>query len=428
MRRIDWDLLSDSERCGALARPKQRRDEKVVQAVATIFEDVEREGEAAVARWSLAIDKSTPSHVELTAQTLATARASVAREDIEALELAIHQVRSYHQATGPRDESIEAGGLRSVRTWRPIPACGLYIPGGSAPLFSTLYMLAAPAHIAGVPSITAVTPPRPDGVVHPMMLLAAAACQLESISIVGGAQAIAALTFGAGLPKADKICGPGNVYVTEAKRLAASLPGGPQIDTPAGPSELMVIADTTARADVVAADLLSQAEHDADAQVLLVTESAELANAVAAELNRQIALLPRAEIASASLAQARLIIVRDIAAASDVANTYAPEHLCLNVRDADAMASRITHAGAVFVGAETAETFGDYINGPSHVLPTDGAARSWSGVSVASFMKSMTLQSMTQAAAAKFAPAAARLARLEGLEAHARAAEIRGTA
>jgi histidinol dehydrogenase len=426
MRRYEWSSLSDGERKSALARPVERRDDKVVSVVARIFADVETEGEAAVQRWALDIDKRAPETVTLDASMVATARSRIDAEDLDALEIAIANVRAYHEATAPREETIETSpGVLCVRTWRPIPSCGLYVPGGSAPLFSTLYMLAIPARVAGAPIITAVTPPSRDGTLNPIMIAAAAACGLDTLTVLGGAQAVAALTFGAGVPKADKLFGPGNAYVTEAKRLAAARPGGPQIDTPAGPSELMIIADDTARADVVAADLLSQAEHDADAQVVLVTTSNALASAVAAELERQIATLPRAAIARASLAQARLILVRSEEEAIEVANLYAAEHLIVNTDHADCIAGAITNAGAVFVGGFSAESFGDYLSGPSHVLPTDGAARAWGGVSVVSFMKSMSIQSLTAEAAARLAPSAARLARLESLEAHARAADLR---
>jgi histidinol dehydrogenase len=406
-----------------------RRDEKIVAFVERVFADVQARGESAVRAWAIDIDKTAPQTLELNATEVDRARAQIEAEDLAALELAIANVTAYHEATAPRETTVSPRpGLTCVRTWRPIPACGLYVPSGSAPLFSTLYMLAIPARIAGVPVLQALTPPHRDGAVHPMMIAAAALTGLERLHVLGGAQAIAALTYGAGVEKADKIFGPGNAYVTEAKRFAAALPGGPQIDTPAGPSELMVIADAQARADIVAADLLSQAEHDADAQVVLVATDAAIAQAIVCELKRQVAALPRAAIARASLDQARIFIARDTSEAADIANAYAAEHLILNIADAPALATRITNAGAIFIGSFSAESFGDYLAGPSHVLPTDGAARAWSGVSVASFMKSMSIQSLDAKAAAELAPVAARLARLEGLEAHARAADLRASA
>jgi len=425
MQSIEWSALSAAAREAALARPVKRRDGEVAARVRRIFDDVEREGEAGVARWALELDGRAPAPLPLTNAVVDAARAKHSAAELAALELAIDNVRRYHEATRPKPQEVEVRpGLRCRREWRPIASCGLYAPGGTAPLFSTLIMLAAPAAVAGVPVRIALTPPGAAGP-HPMMIAAAAACGLDALWLVGGAQAIAALTFGAGLPKAEKIFGPGNAYVAEAKRHAASLPGGPQIDVPAGPSELMLIADDSAEPALIAADLLSQAEHDVDAQVLLVTDSAALIEQVQRELARQTPLLPRAAIAAASLEQARAVLVREIAEAADVANAYAPEHLSLQVRDADALLPLLANAGAVFVGASSGETFGDYICGPSHVLPTDGAARAWGGVSVESFLKSFTVQTLSAEAARALAGPAALLARLEGLEAHARAAEMR---
>jgi histidinol dehydrogenase len=312
------------------------------------------------------------------------------------------------------------------RRWRPVQTAGLYAPGGSAPLFSTLLMLAIPVRVAGVPEIVFTTPPNREGEAEPIMIAAAALCGLDAIWLLGGAQAIAAMTYGAGMAKADKLFGPGNAYVAEAKRLAAAMAGGPRIDTPAGPSELMVIADESARPDFVAADLLSQAEHDSDAQVVLVSTSRAYIDRAFAEVDKQLAGLPRRAIAAQSLEHARCVVVGDLATAAEVANFYAPEHLSLQVSDAAGLSHAISNAGAVFVGAWSAETFGDYVCGPSHVLPTDGAARSWSGVSVASFMKCVNVQTLSREGAIGLRDAAARLARLEGLEAHARAADIRG--
>jgi histidinol dehydrogenase len=251
-------------------------------------------------------------------------------------------------------------------------------------------------------------------------------CEIDAIWTVGGAQAVAALAFGAGtIPKVDKICGPGNAWVAEAKRLVASMAGGPAIDMPAGPSELMVIADSGAEPRLVAADLLSQAEHDRAAQVLLVTPSGELADRVRAELDAQVESLPRAEIARASLASARLIVSANLEQSIEIANLYAPEHLSLAVTDAEALVGSVRNAGAVFSGGYAAETFGDYLAGSSHVLPTDGAARSWGGVSTYTFLKAMSVQTVTADAARRIAGPAAMLARMEGLEAHARAADAR---
>jgi histidinol dehydrogenase len=259
--------------------------------------------------------------------------------------------------------------------------------------------------------------------------LAAELCGIEAVWTVGGAQAVAALAFGAGdIPRVGKICGPGNAWVAEAKNYVASLPGGPAIDMPAGPSELMVIADDEADAAMVAADLLSQAEHDASAQVLLVTPSRSLGQAVERQVREQLRSLPRAETAEASLTNARILVTPDLKAAVEIVNAYAPEHLSLAVADPDTLIPIIRNAGAVFAGGMAAETFGDYLAGSSHVLPTDGAARAWSGVSVYTFLKAMSVQTVSREAARRIAAPAAALARLEGLEAHARAADARAEA
>jgi histidinol dehydrogenase len=317
-------------------------------------------------------------------------------------------------------------GLVVRKIWRAIDRVGLYVPGGKTPLFSTLLMLALPARAAGVGEILVVTPPRAGGGLDPLIGLAAELCGIEAIWTVGGAQAIAALAFGAGpIPRVDKICGPGNAYVAEAKTYAASLPGGVAIDMPAGPSELLVIADSAGDPATIAADLLSQAEHDPAAQVLLVATSRDLVENVRARLGEMAASLPRAAIASAALASARFILAESLDQAVEIANLYAPEHLSLALEDSERLLPGIRNAGAVFAGPCAAETFGDYLAGSSHVLPTDGAARAWSGISVHAFLKAISVQQVSAQAACRIAAAAAALARLEGLEAHARAADAR---
>jgi histidinol dehydrogenase len=426
MKRYAWSELAEPERRSVLARPDQRCAPDVVALVRQVFDEVAGEGEAALTRWTLKLDKRAPAALGIIGDVIDAARARLAREDLEAIDFAVDQVRFFHEATKPKPLSIESmPGVRTRLEWRAIETCGLYVPAGSAPLISTFIMLAEPARVAGVAERVAVTPPGPDGAPHPAMIAAAAACGVERLWMIGGAQAIAALALGVLTPKAAKIFGPGNAYVAEAKRYAASLPNGPAIDLPAGPSELMVIADRGASARFVAADLLSQAEHDADAQVILLSTSDELIAEVEAEVERQLAGLPREAIARQSLAQARAINVRTLEEAAEVANAYAPEHLSLQMAEPDALLPSVQNAGAVFVGGFSAETFGDYMVGPSHVLPTDAAAKAYGGVSVASFMKSFAVQTVDAAGVRTLAAPAARLARLEGLEAHARAADIR---
>jgi len=426
MKRFEWASLSPNERQAALARPEKRRDGRVAAAVAEIFTDVARDGFAAVERWAETLDKRAPERLELTPRVIDAARAALAREDIAALETSVANVMRYHDATKPQTLKIDIQpGVRCTRIWRAIETCGLYAPGGTAPLFSTLVMLAGPARVAGVKQCILATPPGANAAAHPMMIAAAAACGLDALWLLGGAQAIAAFTYGAGMPKADKIFGPGNAYVAEAKRYAAALPGGPAIDAPCGPSELMVIADDGADPALVAADLLSQAEHDRDAQVLFAAFSDAFIDRVLDAIREQTPLLPRAEIAYASLNAARAFRVRTIEEAAEIANAYAPEHLAVQIENADAIVPLIENAGAIFLGPSSAETFGDYVVGPSHALPTDGAARAWSGVSVSSFMKSIAVQELSAAGASALSGPAGRLARLEGLEAHARAADLR---
>lgn len=432
MRRLDWSSLDAAGRREALARPRRRTEARVSDGVRAIFDDVQARGGAAVADWSLKLDKAPPRRLAITADAVAEARNVLPPADTRSIRIAADNIRVFHQATRPSDTPwVETtAGVRSKLVWRPIASAGLYVPGGSAPLFSSLLMLAIPAGVAGVGRRVAVTPPSKDGGAHPAMILAAAEAGLDALWLIGGAQAIAALTFGAVLEDGeiepvDKLFGPGNAWVAEAKKQAAALPGGPSVDMPAGPSELLVIADGSADPEIAAADLLSQAEHDADAQVILVSDSTATINAILEAVEDQLETLPRADIARASLAEARVIKVRDMEAACEVANLYGPEHLALQTEDAEALVERITAAGAVFVGRNAAETLGDYAAGPSHVLPTDGGARTLGGITTASFMTSMSVQTVSDEGARVLAPVAARLARLEGLEAHARAADLR---
>ena len=427
MRTLDWATLSPAGREAALARPHRGQDPAVRGRVAEILADIAERGAAAVAEWAVRLDGHAPRIVAIDAAAVVAARAAVDPADYDALCFAANTVRRYHEHIRPLDsppfETVP--GAFITRIWRPISPVGLYVPGGTAPLFSTLLHLAIPAAVAGCAERVVVTPPTADGALHPMMVLAARLAGLGQVHLVGGAQAVGAMAFGAGLPRCAKIFGPGNAWVAEAKRQVAALAGGPAIDLPAGPSELMVVADDTANPVRVAADLLAQAEHDPQAQVVLVALGEAVAHAVAAEVAAQVATLPRRALAEAALGQSRAIVVADHAEALAVVNAYAAEHLSLQVVDADGWVADIRSAGTVFVGPHTAESFGDYLAGPSHVLPTDGAARAHSGVNVASFMTSFAVQRAEAHSAAALAAPAARLARAEQLEAHALAADIR---
>lgn len=432
MTRIDWSGLDNQGRRDALARPARRSERDVQEVVREVLQAVAAEGGAAVTRYAERFDGAPPRRIAITPEAVAEARAALPPADVRALRVAADNVRVFHEATRPEDTPFveTTPGVRSRLVWRPIGAAGIYVPGGTAPLFSSLLMQAIPAGVAGVGQRVVVTPPAKDGSVHPAMILAAAEAGLDAIWLLGGAQAIAALTYGAVLedgeiPACDKLFGPGNAFVAEAKKQAAALPGGPAVDMPAGPSELMVVVDRDAAPEIAAADLLSQAEHDADAQVILVSTSRATLDYILTEVERQVADLPREAIARASLAEARAILVRDLNAACEVINLYGPEHLALQVEDPEALLPGIRAAGAVFVGHYAAETLGDYAAGPSHVLPTDGGARTLGGVTTASFMTTMSVQTITPEGAGVLGPIAARLARLEGLEAHARAADLR---
>ncbi len=435
MRRIDWSSLDEAGKKAALARPTRRTSGDVTGVVREILDDVRERGGAAVVDWCVRLDKAPPRRIAITEQAVAEARNALPPADTRALRMAAENIRIFHQATRPEDTPFveTTPGVRSKLAWRPIASAGLYVPGGTAPLFSSLLMLAIPAGVAGVGERVAVTPPGKDGSVHPAMILAAAEAGLDALWLMGGAQAIAALTVGVELedgaiPACDKLFGPGNAYVAEAKRQAAALPGGPAVDMPAGPSELMVIVDRDAAPEIAAADLLSQAEHDADAQVLLVSTSRATLDYILTEVEAQVSTLPREAVARASLQEGRAILVRDLDAACEAANLYGPEHLAIQVEYAEELVERIQAAGAVFVGRFAAETLGDYAAGPSHVLPTDGGARTLGGVTTSSFMTTMSVQVVDRNGARQLAPIAARLARMEGLEAHARAADLRSEA
>jgi len=426
VKRLVWSELSEADRKAALARPRGRSDPALQAAVRAIVDDVRERGWAAAAEHGLRLDGEAPQLIAV-APIAEEARRILTTEQLRAIELARRNVTAFHKNSLPAEHEVETmPGLKVRKVWRPLDRVGLYVPGGKTPLFSTLMMLAIPAQAAGVKDIVLVTPPRPEGGLDPVLALAADICGITSIWTIGGAQAIAALAWGAGeIPATPKICGPGNAWVAEAKTYVASLPGGPAIDLPAGPSELLVIADAAADPRLVAADLLSQAEHDASAQVLLVTDSAGLAGAAEAEVKTLVATLPRRATAEAALDHARILLAATLDEAVEIANLYAPEHLSLAVAEPEALIGGINNAGAVFAGGLAAETFGDYLAGSSHVLPTDGAARVWSGISVHAFLKSMSVQTVTAEAARAIARPAAALARLEGLEAHARAADAR---
>jgi len=427
MRILDWESLRAGERRAALARPAQASREDVDRTAREIIASVRAGGDEALRACSRRFDGADLGSLAASEEEFAQAERAVSAEQRAALERAIANVERFHRAQTPEGLSLETmPGVRCERIIRPISAVGLYVPAGSAPLPSAVIMLAVPARIAGCPRRVLCTPPGRDGRAHPAVLLAARLCGIESVYKVGGAQAIAAMAYGTGsIAKVDKIFGPGNAWVTAAKQAVAADPGGAACDLPAGPSEVLVIADESARAEFVAADLLAQAEHDTQAQAILVTPSRTLAEAVVAAVTTQTRTLSRRAILERSLASSRCIVVGDLERAIEVANEYAAEHLILEVREPRRWLERVASAGSVFLGEWSPEPMGDYCSGTNHVLPTYGYARAYSGLSVLDFVKRITVQELSPAGLRALGPVAVSLARLEGLDAHAGAVERR---
>lgn len=429
LERIDWGSLDTAARRRALERPPRSRSDDVQRSVREICLRVQRDGDAALVDLTERYDGARVEQLRVPDDALRDAVAGLDGDDRRCLERARDNIAAFHNLQRPTSIEIEIEpGVWCQRVSRPLERVGLYVPGGTAPLVSTLLMLAIPAGIAECRQRIVCTPPRPDGTVDAHVLAAASLCGVSDVFSVGGAQAVAAMAYGTDtVAPVDKIFGPGNAYVAAAKAFVASTPGGVAVDGPAGPSEVLVIADEDADPAFIAADLLSQAEHDESAQVMLVTPSPSLIDRVEAEVPRQLVDLPRRVIAEAALGGARAIIVRDLAEAVDVSNAYAPEHLILNCDASEAIVASIQNAGSVFLGPWSAEAFGDYASGTNHVLPTDGHARAFGGLTVEAFCKTMTIQRISEQAVATLGPVVERLARLEGLDGHARAVTRRRT-
>ena len=424
MRILDWNVLDEPGRRAALARPALSSRTDVSRVALEVIEEVRRRGDAAVRGFTEAFDGVHLESFAVTKDEFAAARRSLKVRQIAALERAMVNVRQFHEAQIPQPFVVETeAGVRCELITRPIARVGLYVPAGTAPLPSTVLMLALPAQVAGCPRVILCTPPRrSDGSAHAAVLVAAELCGIDTVFKVGGAQAIAALAYGTeSIPNVDKIFGPGNAWVTAAKQRVANDPGGAACDLPAGPSEVLVVADESARADLVAADLLAQAEHDGLAQAILVTPSRGLAEEVAAEIHLQRRELSRPTILAQSLTACRCLLVGDLAAAMTVANEYAPEHLILQVCEPRRWLADVRNAGAVFLGAWSPEPLGDYCSGTNHVLPTYGHARAMSGLSVRDFVKTISVQEVAPAGLRALGPTAVTLAELEGLDAHASA-------
>jgi histidinol dehydrogenase len=427
MRIFEWDRLSAADRAAVLARPTQESRAQIAAVASEVVNTVRQKGDAALYSYTERFDGVRLETLTVSARELSQAREFLTVQQHAALERAIANVQRFHAAQLPQPLALETTpGVRCERIFRAISTVGLYVPAGSAPLPSAVIMLAVPAKIAGCPNRILCTPPARNGMANPAVLVAAQLCGITTVFKVGGAQAIAALAYGTHtISKADKIFGPGNAWVTAAKQLVAADPAGAACDMPAGPSEVMVVADDTARADFVASDLLAQAEHDTQAQAILVTSSRQLAAAVSAEVQKQTQLLSRRAILEKSLAASRCIVVRDVEAAIDIANQYAAEHLILEVEDPRRWLPHIQNAGSIFLGAWSPEPLGDYCSGTNHVLPTYGYARAYSGLSVLDFVKGITVQELSPTGLRNLGPVAVELAKLEGLDAHASAVSRR---
>lgn len=410
---------------GLIKRPSERSEVRE-EIIAKILSDVKANGDKALFKYTARFDKVELKEMLVNPDEINQSQKAVSQELKNAINVAKNNIECFHKF----QYVLNSGKIETspgVTCWKksvPISKVGLYIPGGSAPLFSTVLMLAIPAMIAGCEDIILCTPPDKNGDIHPAILYTANLVGIKKIYKAGGAQAIAAMTFGTeSIPKVYKIFGPGNQYVTIAKQLAQR--EGVAIDMPAGPSEVAVIADESCNRSYVAADLLSQAEHGPDSQVLLITTSKQVAKEVNIELNKQLNNLPRKDIASISLSKSKCIILSDMDSAIDLVNEYAPEHLIIAAENEDAIAEKIINAGSVFLGNFTPEAAGDYASGTNHTLPTNGYAKAFSGVSVDDFVKKITFQKITETGLTNLGPSIEIMALAEGLEAHKNAVSIR---
>ena len=418
-----WRDIRPEQQARLLERPAQGIDASIRERVGHILDHVRTTGDSAVRTLTADIDGVDIAISRVAKAEFAAAAAALSADAIEAIDLAIANVRRFHEQQLPQDIAIETmPGVLCERISHPLDSVGLYVPAGTAPLPSAAIMLAVPAAIAGCPVRVLCTPPRPDGTADPAVLVAASRAGITDVFKIGGAQAVAAMAYGTeSVPKVRKIFGPGNAWVTCAKTLVSADPAGAAIDLPAGPSEVLVIADDSARIDFVAADLLSQAEHGPDSQVMLVTTSRRVAEAVRTEAETQLGRLSRAKIARQALAQSRVITVDTLDEAIDISNRYAPEHLILQFRGARERLGAIRNAGSVFIGNWSPEAVGDYCSGTNHVLPTYGYGSAYSGLGIDQFMRLMTVQELSRDGLAALGNAVTTLAGLEGLDAHAAA-------
>ncbi|MFD0966833.1 histidinol dehydrogenase [Seminibacterium arietis] len=423
MKTLIWNNLNDQQKQEALTRPAISASESIKSAVEKVLNLVQEKGDQALFELTEKFDKVQLKSLTVTDEQISTASQRVPVELKEAIQKAKRNITAFHQAQKVASVDIETqSGVRCQVLTRPINSVGLYIPGGSAPLFSTVLMLAIPAKIAGCKKIVLCSPPP----ISDEILYAANLCGVDTIYTLGGSQAIAAMALGTEtVSKTDKIFGPGNAFVTEAKRQVSQMLNGSAIDMPAGPSEVLVLADEFADPDFVASDLLSQAEHGADSQVILVTPSEELATAVQQAIDNQLVLLKRAETARKALSHSRIFIAEDLRQCVEISNQYAPEHLVVQTENARALLPFLDNAGSIFLGAYSPESMGDYASGTNHVLPTYGYTRTYSSLGLSDFSKRMTVQELTPQGFKDLARTVEIMAEAEQLDAHKQAVSIR---
>ncbi|PFG55903.1 histidinol dehydrogenase [Vibrio sp. ES.051] len=423
MRTVVWQSLSEQQQDSILERPAITQGANITAAVSKVISQVRSEGDAAILELTEKFDRVKPESIRVSSQEIKAASERLSESMKNALEQAYANISKFHKAQKPQPIKVETQpGVLCEQVTRPIQKVGLYIPGGSAPLPSTVLMLGVPAKIAGCRKVVLCSPPP----IADEILYVAKLCGIDDVYNIGGGQAIAAMAYGTEtVSKVDKIFGPGNAYVTEAKRQASNDFRGAAIDMPAGPSEVLVIADETADPDFIAADLLSQAEHGPDSQVVLVTPSAIIADQVTDAVQRQLKLLSRADIAEQALASSLIIIAESITQAISISNYYGPEHLIVQTKNPRELLPLLDNAGSIFLGDWSPESAGDYASGTNHVLPTYGYTRTYSSLGLADFSKRMTVQELSADGLKNLAPTVVTMAEAEGLDAHKRAVTIR---
>ncbi|MDY6927947.1 MAG: histidinol dehydrogenase [Pseudomonadota bacterium] len=424
---INWSTLTSAQQIDALARPAMADSAKLKATVADILSQVLARGDEAVLEFTRRFDSPELASLRLSIENRDELAARVTPEVQDAIQTAFANVKQFHEAQYPQDIRLTTTpGVVCEQRFTALEAVGLYIPGGSAPLPSTVLMLGVPAMVAGCERKVLCTPPNAEQEIAPEIAFAAKCCGIDEIYLCGGAQAIAAMAFGTDtITKVDKIFGPGNSFVTEAKQQVSQRADGAAIDMPAGPSEVLVLADESADADFVASDLLSQAEHGPDSQAILVTNCADLIKAVEAAVAKQLAQLSRNSIASKAMENARYILTGSVNEAIAVSNQYAPEHLIVQCENARGLIPLIKHAGSIFLGPWSPESAGDYASGTNHVLPTYGYARNYSSLGLLDFMRRYTIQELSEDGMRNLGPAIMQLADAEGLDAHRNAVGFR---